>query len=575
MSRGSSLIAGVLLIGILSTFAVALQGAGNQIAANQNEAMLAQAKIPAPATNTTDKNVLKPRPGQPGVNQKVTISGKPIVVKIECEQQFACNGKQNKDGCGTYTVKSATEGSADQCKGTPTSPTTQFCLPKELTAKGKGPSCGKVEKCEVGKVIDPKMMKDNYEGLLQKELIDPNITPERQKEIVNNSGLDAGTRSQLAKAFSELDRNHTESVNQQKEAVDDARKQLAALGSECDGGSDRCTAAVNKLATEEAALKKLEEQKARLASAAKELTPTKDSIVCFKAPCPGGETPYAQASAGPAGPGNGKETTGFGKSLGDLGKLLGGGKGGGGGGKSPAPGSGSGAQGQPPQCFDNYSSQTNSSTRSCQCQQGYSIQAGYCQGGNQCPTGYVFNGNGCQPATASSPVATISKCDPTTQDIGEKVKVTFACQNATSAVGLGFDTAGQLSGVAEATIQNPPVGVDRVSYGLTCTSQTGQTTQARQCDVTINKPRIILVTNPKRFDSGKDTTIGWMTVGMERCTLASTNASFAAWNDEQDDYTNVSGSAKTPVLNSDTVFKLTCTTKGGKMKEAQVTADVI
>ncbi len=292
----------------------------------------------------------------------------------------------------------------------------------------------------------------------------------------------------------------------------------------------------------------------------------------------GGQGPY---NPGPGTPYPSQKDNTFGggsKSLSDLGKML----------SSmaqqpqqrPAPGSGSGAAGQPPQCtqtystsYDYYGSSQPSSTN-CQCQSGLTLQNGYCQGGNQCPQGYVNSGGTCQPASATSPVATITSCEPRIQDVGQSVTITYSCQNAVAAEGVGFTTNG-VSGTGTALIEKQGAGVSKVSYGLICTGQNGQKAQARQCDVAVYNPTIVMVSNPTRIENDKDTTIGWVTKGMKSCTVGSEDPDLVEWDEDQEGNTNVSGSVKTPSLDEDTEFILTCTTQGGNSKDSKITVDVI
>lgn len=161
-------------------------------------------------------------------------------------------------------------------------------------------------------------------------------------------------------------------------------------------------------------------------------------------------------------------------------------------------------------------------------------------------------------------------CRPQVADVGMSVAVSFACRNANTSVGKGFSTANQMSGSATPVVAQPTIGSDSVTYGLTC-SKEGKTDTA-QCTVEINKVSIVLIANPKDVESGKESNIGWITSGMESCTVSSpTLSGFTAENAGS---TNVSGVAKSPPLTADTKFVLSCTTKAGGTKTAETTVKV-
>lgn len=161
-------------------------------------------------------------------------------------------------------------------------------------------------------------------------------------------------------------------------------------------------------------------------------------------------------------------------------------------------------------------------------------------------------------------------CRPQVADIGMSVAVSFACRNANTSVGNGFSTANQMSGSATPVVAQPSIGSDSVTYGLTC-SKEGKTDTA-QCTVEINKASIVLIANPRDVESGKESNIGWITSGMEACTISSpTLSGFTAENAGS---TSVSGVAKSPPLTTDTKFVLSCTTKAGGTKTAETTVKV-
>ncbi len=83
-----------------------------------------------------------------------------------------------------------------------------------------------------------------------------------------------------------------------------------------------------------------------------------------------------------------------------------------------------------------------------------------------------------------------------------------------------------------------------------------------------------MVANPKEIAVNATSTIGWVTKGMQTCTISSPDAPAGSpledFNDENKDITNVSGIAITPPLTEDTEFALSCTTKSGQIKSATV-----
>lgn len=162
---------------------------------------------------------------------------------------------------------------------------------------------------------------------------------------------------------------------------------------------------------------------------------------------------------------------------------------------------------------------------------------------------------------------------PLILDVGMSVPISFSCKNLGSGAGMGtsagtgFSTNGAPSGSATPVIQSPQLGSNNtVTYGLTCSKQ-GKTDTA-QCTVQINRPWISLVAIPEGVKSGEEANIGWITNGMEECTVSSpTLNSFTAENANN---TSVSGVAKTPPLTQDASFVLSCTTKAGGTKNAEI-----
>lgn len=182
----------------------------------------------------------------------------------------------------------------------------------------------------------------------------------------------------------------------------------------------------------------------------------------------------------------------------------------------------------------------------------------------------VVVGNSGDGGTGDGAVKAEISCRPEKADVGMSVAVSFACRNANTSVGAGFSTNNQMSGSATPVVAQPTIGSDSVTYGLTC-SKEGKTDTA-QCTVEINKATIVLIANPKNVESGKESNIGWITSGMESCTISSpTLSGFTAENAGS---TSVSGVAKSPPLTTDTKFVLSCTTKAGGTKTAETTVKV-
>lgn len=185
----------------------------------------------------------------------------------------------------------------------------------------------------------------------------------------------------------------------------------------------------------------------------------------------------------------------------------------------------------------------------------------------QCSVQVVVGGQG---GGDGSPKAEIS-CRPQEADVGMSIAVSYACRNSATSGGSGFSTNNQLSGSATPTVEAPTLGSDSVIYGLTC-SKDGKTDSA-QCVVKINSTSMVLIVNPKDVASGEEANIGWITSGMESCTISSPTLSSFTSNNAGN--TSPSGVAKTSSLVEDTTFVLTCTTKSGGTKTAETTVNVV
>ena len=333
-----------------------------------------------------------------------------------------------------------------------------------------------------------------------------------------------------------------------------------------------CSASI---AAEQEKLKRLEEDRARLleqqkrlALAQEDLKPKTDPGTKEK----GG--PYAQTGYGPGG---GDPRNPFGGKDGNTFPKL------------PMmpmqPGKG-GSQGNndgrnPQQCYNyqQYSAQNNA-----YCSNGaiyaYNSQTCQYQVQLQCPSGQCNTQNltndmygrqistQCAPTTPTNTQITAQlSCNPRRVDLGLPTTITYSCSQGT-ATGNGFTATGS-SGSATVTPEKPPRGSTSVTYGLTCTGPQGQTTQATPCQVEVNVPLIVIVASPQEVESGKYTTLGWVTRGMKSCTVQS-QGNHAPWNTEQAKNTSASGTVKSPDLTQETIFELTCKTLDDKEKKATV-----
>lgn len=186
-----------------------------------------------------------------------------------------------------------------------------------------------------------------------------------------------------------------------------------------------------------------------------------------------------------------------------------------------------------------------------------------CAPTNQTPGGQNPGGNGTTtPPTPGSITATLT-CEPKKIDLGESVSLQYSCSSGSTATGNGF-TANNQSGNQTVTPEKPPKGATSITYGLTCTAtQGGATKQSTPCTIEVNVPRIVLVAAPQNPESGKHTTLGWVTKGMQSCSIQSMDSAHEEWNAEQAELTNVAGTVKSPNLTEDTTFVVLCTTSVG------------
>lgn len=245
-----------------------------------------------------------------------------------------------------------------------------------------------------------------------------------------------------------------------------------------------------------------------------------------------------------------------------------------------------------------------------QCQQGYSCQNnscqpqaiyGYCADGrtprsapaqqqppaSSCTVGtWQDTSNGCQTnwqcipgnggTSSTTPTAQLS-CQPLSAVSGSTVSFSYACAGgATDIAASGFPiTATTLSGNATTTIQKP-AGGNSVAYSLSCINKSVSpaATASAQCTVQVGNASIVLVATPDRVAQSetdttkKQSTIGWVTSGMQACTIA--DPDFSDWTSQQAGNTSVSGAATSPVITTTTTFTLTCTTLAGTTASSSV-----
>lgn len=183
--------------------------------------------------------------------------------------------------------------------------------------------------------------------------------------------------------------------------------------------------------------------------------------------------------------------------------------------------------------------------------------------GNGCVSGWQCVANG---QNGSAPTASLA-CQSQVADVNTNFKITYTCQNATASIGGGFDTGGQISGVASVLITPPPAGYNTATYTLACNN--GSQTVGTQCSVQINQPAIALTANPSTVSSGATSTVGWVTSGMQTCVVSSPD--MPGFTTQNANYTNVNGVAVTPAITATSRVFLDCKTFGGGTRSASTT----
>ncbi len=196
-----------------------------------------------------------------------------------------------------------------------------------------------------------------------------------------------------------------------------------------------------------------------------------------------------------------------------------------------------------------------------------------------CPTGAwrpmttsLSNGSVCpvwQCVAASSSVPTAQlTCDPGVVENGTKVNISYTCTNSKSSTGFGFVTNGSTSG-ATSTIINAPEGATAANFTLRC--ENGQVTAGAQCSVQVAKVSISLRHVPEKVVEGEPALIGWVTTGMDSCTISSPDQpEFTARNAS---ITKVAGIATSSPITGKTDFYLNCKTVTGGFREEKISLE--
>jgi len=604
MSRGSSLLAGVLLVGILSSLAVALQGVDPR--GIEEASSVASAKLAVETVKTSDakkSEAAKTLGCFQGYDFKVrTANGK---TQVDCAQIAQCgkvdtntasDEKLKAGGATTKCIQAlrAGKGQYDQSNCTCR---VLYCFP----GREKGKEVCRPLKDEL-KGTDNSFDPTKVAGSAGKELADDvKAGDQKAVEDIKKMGVDEATKGALDRYFRESASLADREINSAKQERESVRRALERLG--C--GATVAAASVansqcDSLRTQERDLSKyiadMEAQKSRLAAAAEALKPASPQNCPGGPGCQGGtwdgnlkklvEQPPSNRFPGND-TGNTFGNQGLGKDMGNLGKALGGGQQQRGNNR-PNSGTNPQQQQQQQQCYygQQYAVQQNA-----YCSGGsmyaYNSQTCQYQAVQQCPSGRCTTTAGtdqygnqrtvCAPVTpTTSQITATLSCSKKRADVGQKVTLEYACTGSEgmTATGNGFTTTSSV-GTQEVTIQKPPRGANTVTYGLICKDGAGQTKAAEPCQVQIDQPLIVLVANPKQVKKGKETTIGWVTKGMKSCVISTADPDLASWSAEQANNTTVSGSVKTPALSKDVEFIVKCKTQGDQDKESKIIAHVV
>lgn len=486
----------------------------------------------------------------------------------------------------------------------------RYCLTVSGGA-GTGP-CAELSAIEKQK-LDAAVIQNVARGPLIASVVQ-DVPPSEQAKILRELGVTPSEQAGLNAAYTE----QQQTLQRQVQANDG---RIRDLQYEIDGCENCSTETKQKLEQEQARLQKenkdLQTRMQNLAAAPRaDLTPPQQPALCANGqttgctpvPIPRPNPQGPSTFPGPGGPGAGPG--GSGSPLGALGSLLQGlmkGLGGSGSGQGPACSSDPNAYQQQQQQYQMQLQQYNYQLQ----QYNYQQQQAYYSGGyaptpptpptpctpssssNTCPnppaqpTSGCTNGtwqpvrstlnNGhqcttgwqCAPSTAVQPTAELS-CQPKVADVGMSVAISFSCTNATGSTGSGFSTENATSGSTTTVIASPPAGATSITYALTCRNQ--NLTARAECAVQISKPTIVLLANPKHVASGESSRVGWVTSGMQSCTISSPQ--MPGFTTQNASNKSVNGIATTSPITRDTTVVLTCETIGGNTKAASTTITV-
>ncbi|MBV9159177.1 MAG: hypothetical protein JO019_01105 [Candidatus Kaiserbacteria bacterium] len=184
--------------------------------------------------------------------------------------------------------------------------------------------------------------------------------------------------------------------------------------------------------------------------------------------------------------------------------------------------------------------------------------------GQICVTGWQCVQNG-----SSQPAAQIS-CQPQVVDPGMSVAISYSCTNSVTSDGIGFFSLHQLSGSTTTVAQLPASG-NTINYGIACVGTTGAVATST-CNVQVSHPSIVMVANPQTVSRGTTSVVGWVTTGMNACTVSSPDMpDFTAHNAG---IRATSGVATTTPIATTTRVVLHCETIGGGTRDATTTITV-
>lgn len=600
MSRGNSLIASVVLIGLMGSLAVALQASNPsvesevQVAAVNTSSIQQVAAAVAPGTGLTcdpgyDYKIVETGKGK---YEPVAIARDPELIKL-CEsipeglklevpskvpeRSASVEQEKNLASGGLIAKYKKKSPKCDEWKGQ-----VEYCVPASLQGNKsatKEKCFPAKEMCIPGKTISPKAIREGMApGVLKNEYLEALKAgdTERAAELKNVLTADPAIQK-VADSFMGKDIAELDELSQQKtDQLNDVDKKLNDMlkKDNCASEPEYCIDLKNQQSALQKDQAELSKQIKDLKEAQTGLKPTVKTDEQGN-PCPASGCSKAPPSnAGPDNSYKGAGNDTFGKGS-PSGMPNQGQQKGGGGGQQP--------QNQTQQCQQGqyYSAQQNQYSY---CSNGaiYTYNSYSCQYqvAQQCPYGCAQT-SGTQSTSCatnpgqsgSAPTAQLT-CGTGARDVGAKVTLNYTCGNgATKATASGFTITNEtaMTGTAEVEIQKPPKGTNVVSYGLTCTGSNGQTT-TNQCKVDINVTSMILVSNPQEVDKGEKGTLGWVTKGMKECHVSSED--FDDWTEENEDNDSVSGTVKTPTMNERAVFTLMCTTLGGAEKSIDLTVDI-